>query len=113
MRWSNPKCKPAQSTNKNNYLTHFEGISTTKNPNVYSISADVLGLRNDTTGFFLTIERRQNGTFFADNWVSINYGESIGAKGLTTSNSVVENKIVGLFVGPNGSTDAFQAIVNL
>jgi hypothetical protein len=98
---------------QNNYTTHFEGISTTTNPNVYSISADVLGLNNDTTGFFLTIERQQNGSFVPNNWVSINYGKSIRQKGLTTSNSVIDNNIVGLFIGPNGSTSAFQATVNL
>jgi hypothetical protein len=98
---------------QNNYATHFEGISTTNNPNVYSISADVLGLNNDTTGFFLTIERQQNGSFVPNNWVSINYGKSIRQKGLTTSNSVIDNNIVGLFIGPNGSTSAFQATVNL
>ena len=98
---------------QNQYLTHFEGISTTSNPNVYSISADVLGLTNDSTGFFLTIERQLDGSFFPSNWVSLDYGKSIGKKGLTTSNSVIGNNIVGLFVGPNGSTSAFQATINL
>jgi hypothetical protein len=98
---------------QNQYLTHFEGISTTSNPNVYSISADVLGLKNDSTGFFLTIERQLDGSFFPSNWVSLDYGKSIGKKGLTTSNSVIDNNIVGLFVGPNGSTAAFQATINL
>lgn len=98
---------------ENNYATHFEGISTTNNPNVYSISADVLGLNNDSTGFFLTIERQLSGSFVPNNWVSINYGKSTGKKGLSTSNSVIDNNIVGLFIGPNGSTSAFQATVNL
>jgi hypothetical protein len=80
---------------------------------VYSISADVLGLKNDSTGFFLTIERQLDGSFFPSNWVSLDYGKSIGKKGLTTSNSVIDNNIVGLFVGPNGSTAAFQATINL
>ena len=97
----------------NQYLTHFEGISTTNNPNVYSISSDVLGLRNYTTGFFLTIERMPNNTFVPNNWVPIDYGKTINKKGLTTSNSVIDNNIVGLFIEPNGVSSAFQASINL
>ena len=91
----------------------MEGISSTNNPNIYTIAADVLGINNDTTGFFLTIERRNN-TFISSNWTSINYGSSINQNGLTTSNSVIDNKIVGLFINNQSSTtESFQAIINL
>ena len=96
---------------KNNYLTHIEGISSTNNPNVYTLAADVIGINNKTTGFFLTLERKNN-TFISSNWTPIDYGSSIHEKGLTTSNSVVDNKIVGLFVSST-TTEAFQAIINL
>lgn len=96
---------------KNNYLTHIEGISSTNNPNVYTLAADVIGINNKNTGFFLTLERQFN-TFKSSNWTPIDYGSSINEKGLTTSNSVVDNKIVGLFVSST-TTEAFQAIINL
>ena len=95
----------------NQYITHFEGISATSNPNIYTISADVLGVKNATTGFFLKIERKNN-TFVPLNWIPIDYGMVLDEVGLTTSNSVIDNKIVGVFVSPNG-TSAIQALVHL
>jgi hypothetical protein len=97
---------------KNQYLAHFQGISSTNNPNIYTISADVIGINNEHTGFFLKIERQNNG-FKESNWTPINYGDSINSKGLTTSNSVIDNKVVGLFVGQNNSFQAFQSIITL
>lgn len=96
----------------NNCLTHFQGISSTNNPNIYTISADVIGLNNNTTGFFLTIERKST-TFIASNWTPIDYGKSINKKGLTTCNSVIDNNIVGFFIDTNNTSIVFQSSIFL
>lgn len=95
---------------QNNLITHFEGVSSTNNQNVYTISADSLGINNVYIGLFLIIER-SNGTFTPSNWKINDYGSSIGQQGVTSSNSVVDNKLVGVFASLNGSTQAVQTII--
>lgn len=90
-----------------NLLTHFQGIFRNENGS-YSINADVIDLKVSKLqiGYFLTIDRDQDNNFIynIDNAVQIQYGE-----GSSSSNSVANNKVVGLFVGSDGTKVSYQA----
>ena len=95
-----------------NLLTHFEGISQNKN-GTYSINADVLDLQVATLpiGYFLIIDRNgENGFIYnLSNSVKIAYEEN----GFSSSNSVANNKVVGLFIGSDNTKVSYQAeIIN-
>ena len=95
-----------------NLVTHFEGISRSSN-GTYSISADVLDLQVSTlpVGYFLRIDRNLNNSFLYNlsNAVKLVYDET----GFASSNSVADNKIVGLYIGNDNTKISFQAeIVN-
>ena len=80
------------------FLTHFEGIYGSEN-GTYSINADVLNLFVSPIpqGYFLTISRNKKNEFVYDfeNWIELKYS----SEGITSSNSVANNKVVGLFIG--------------
>lgn len=82
----------------NSFLTHFEGIYGNED-GTYSINADVLNLSISPIpqGYFLTISRNEKNEFVYnfDNWIELNYAN----KGISSSNSVANNKVVGLFIG--------------
>jgi hypothetical protein len=81
---------------------HIEGISgLNNNPNLFSLSVTVL---NDVKleGFYVTVARN-NRSFDVTNSMRLKYSE-----GLTTANSVVDNKVVGINVKP-GKTISYQS----
>lgn len=95
-----------------NLLTHFEGISRNEN-GTYSINADVLNLNIEIlpVGYFLTIDRNIKNEFIYNllNSVKISYA----ANGISSSNSVIDNKVVGLFIGSDNTRVSYQAeIIN-
>lgn len=91
------------------FITHFEGISSTE-PGVYYLNADSVqsGTDNPAQGSWVTVRRNSNGKFDRGIWVDLNYGND----GISSSNSVYGNQVVGLFIDESG-TSAFQATINL
>ena len=82
---------------KDGLLTHFQGIYGNED-GTYSINMDVVDSEVSMLpqGYFLTISRNEDGSFSynSNNVVPITYQEN----GITSSNSVANNKVVGLFV---------------
>jgi trimeric autotransporter adhesin len=99
-----------QTNNKQKLVTHFEGISR-DDDGIYSLNADVVDLSKSLLpiGYYLKIERNKNGKFITDynKWVELHYK----TKGSTSSNSVCDNKIVGLYVSKNENV-SYQAEIN-
>jgi hypothetical protein len=93
-------------------LTHFQGISKNSN-GTYSINADVIDLKTSLlpTGYFLTIARNKKNEFVYNisNSVKILYNEN----GISSSNSVADNKVVGLYISNDDTRISYQAeIIN-
>lgn len=93
-----------------NFVTHFEGISSTE-PGVYTLSADSVqaGTTDPEQGSWVTVNRNSDGTFNNGAWVNLNYPNTPGSS--ASSNSVYGDYVVGVVSG----TDAFpfQAKVNV
>ncbi len=91
------------------YITHFEGISSVTK-GVYTLSAmsAQTGSSNLTQGSVVTVRRNPNGTFGHAVWTNLNYP---GVKGLTTSDSVYGNQVVGIVLGNTGEF-SYQATVH-
>ena len=97
---------------RNNLLTHFEGIFRNSN-GTYSINADVVDLTVSPlpTGYFLTIDRniKNEFTYNLSNSLKILYNSN----GISSSNSVADNIVVGLYIGNDNTKVCYQAeIVN-
>ena len=78
--------------------------------------------KNIKTGYYLTIERnnviertsKSDGFIIHDNWININYPSTNSTTDeFTTSNSVANNCVVGLFVSKDGDNESFQASIEL
>jgi len=97
---------------KDGLLTHFQGIYGNED-GTYSINMDVVDSEVSILpqGYFLTISRNEDGSFSynSNNVVPITYQEN----GITSSNSVANNKVVGLFVplDEDESNVSYQASV--
>jgi trimeric autotransporter adhesin len=93
-----------------NYITHFEGISSAEK-GVYTLNADSVqtGSSNPSQGSWVSVRRNTDGTFGAATWVDLNYPNT---NGITSSNSVYGNQIVGEVIGPSGIFP-FQSTVNI
>ena len=99
------------SLSLDNTITHFEGISKTNNPNVYTIAADVLDSNNITVGYALIIQR-ENGVFKIMKATNVDFNctaKNIG--GVTSSNSVLGNTLVGFNESLN-SKSSFQCVID-
>jgi hypothetical protein len=85
---------------RDSFITHFQGISQNENGS-YSINANVVNLSNSliSQGYFLTISRDNNNNFLynSSNWIELNYN-NIGS---SSSNSVANNKVIGLHISKN------------
>ena len=94
------------------YVTHFEGISSTE-AGVYTLSADSVqsGSTNPTQGSWVTVRRNPDGTFGTGAWVDLNYPGVDPTTAITSSNSVAGNQVVGVVIGGSG-TFSYQATVN-
>lgn len=88
------------SYDKNGILleTHFQGIFGNSD-GTYQLNANVLNIVDNLIpqGYFLNISRNYLNEFVydIDNWIQLNYDKF----GITSSNSVANNTVVGLFVG--------------
>ncbi len=90
------------------YFTHFEGISSVKS-GVYTLAADSvpIGSNSAAQGAFVTVKRNPNGTFGPGKWVNLNYPNF---NGLTSSNAVSGNQVVGIAIGSSGEL-SYEATV--
>ncbi len=92
-----------------NFISHFEGISSAE-PGVYTLNADSVQANsaNPVQGSWVTVRRNKDMTFSPAVWVDLNYP---GTQGVTSSNSVFGNQVVGLVIGPTPL--AYQATINI
>jgi hypothetical protein len=92
-----------------NFLTHFEGISSVEK-GIYTLSADSVQIcsGNLGQGSWVSVRRNTDGSFSPSAWVDLNYPNT---NGVTGSDSVYGNQVVGIILGPN--TFAYQATVNI
>jgi parallel beta-helix repeat protein len=92
-----------------NFITHFEGISSA-DPGTYTLNADSIqaGSTNAAQGSWVTVRRNSDNTFGPGTWVNLNYP---GGNGITSSNSVYGNQVVGVVIG--SSTFSYQATINI
>ncbi len=95
-----------------NFVTHFEGISSTEN-GVYTLNADSVqaGSSNPAQGSWVTVRRNADGSFGPATWVNLNYPNIDPTTNVTSSNAVYGNQVVGVVVGPDGLS--YQATVNI
>jgi hypothetical protein len=96
--------------NSRSFITHFEGISSTE-PGVYTMNADSVkrGSNGPLQGSWVSVRRNPDGSFSKAQWVDLNYP---GARvGITSSNSVYGNNVVGLVIGSDPV--AYQAVVQI
>lgn len=97
--------------NGRSLVTHFEGIYGNLD-GTYSINADVLNSPNDILpqGYFLKVSKNKKNEYVYnfDNWIKLKYNEV----GTTSSNSVANNKIIGLYIGPNENISYQAEIIN-
>lgn len=79
-------------------VSHFQGIYGNED-GTYSINADVINPKEGLLpqGYFLTIGRNSESKFQYnfENWIKLKYNEF----GTTSSNSIANNKVVGLYIG--------------
>ncbi|MDG3002586.1 beta strand repeat-containing protein [Paludisphaera mucosa] len=89
--------------------THFEGISSVEK-GVYTLSAGSAQTNTATfeQGSFATVRRNTDGSFGDAAWVDLAVP---GASGLTTSDSVIGNQVVGIAFTDAGVV-SYQATVN-
>lgn len=92
------------------FVTHFQGISSVES-GVYTLSADSLqtGTANPVQGSVVSVRRNPDGTFGEGVWVDLDYP---GVEGVTSSNSIYGNQVVGLFLGDSPAF-SFQATINV
>ena len=94
------------------YVNHYEGISSTDNPNIYTVAGISIGLNNSNTGISSILMRDTNsGTFKILKTTEIDYSCSIGIQGTQTANSVLNNYVVGYFVSKN-NFQSYQCIID-
>ena len=92
------------------YVTHFEGISSVEK-GVYTLSADsvAVGLNGVAHASWVSVRRNTDGSFGDAQWVNLDATPGLG---VTSSDSVYGNQVVGIAVGDTGLF-SFQATVNV
>jgi parallel beta-helix repeat protein len=95
-----------------NFVTHFEGISSVEK-GVYTLNADSVqaGSSNPAQGSWVTVRRNTDGSFGNAVWVDLNDPNYPSSSGITSSNSVYGNQVVGIVIG-QGTLASFQATIN-
>jgi hypothetical protein len=93
-----------------NLLTHFQGISRNLDGS-YSINVDVIDLKESLLpiGYYLIILRNKKNNQFIyslSNSVKLLYNNN---NGTTSSNSVADNKVVGLYIGNDKTKVSYQS----
>ncbi|WP_165070805.1 beta strand repeat-containing protein [Paludisphaera rhizosphaerae] len=90
-------------------LTHFEGISSVED-GVYTLAgmSAQIGGGAFSEAALVTVKRNADGTFGDGTWVTVKVP---GASGITTSDAVMGNQVVGIAASTEG-TVSYQATVN-
>ncbi|MCV9934481.1 hypothetical protein OIU80_19550 [Flavobacterium sp. LS1R47] len=91
---SNLKSFSYQNETALSIITHFEGITGSKD-NGYNMPADWITLNGDSNGAsFVSVSRNSDGSFGEANWIDIEFpGSSI-----TSANTAYKNNILGIYV---------------
>lgn len=93
----------------NNYIiSHFEGISSTPNPNQYTLVGDGTGLNLKNVGFSCIVERTSN-SFNMVKSIEVDCSCISGTSGATSCNSVLGNTVVAYMFNNNQS---YQAVID-
>jgi parallel beta-helix repeat protein len=98
------------SANSRSFITHFEGISSAED-GVYTMNADSVkrSSKGPAQGSWVSVRRNPDGSFSKAQWVDLNFP---GVKvGVTSSNSVYGNHVVGLVV--DATPASYQATVDV
>ena len=92
------------------FISHFEGISS-QEPGVYTLNADSVqaGTTNPAQGSWIRVVRNADTTFSQTAWIDLNYPGV--AEGITSSNSVYGNQVVGLVI--DAAPFSYQASINV
>jgi len=98
--------------NGNNFVTHFEGISSVE-PGVYTLNADSVqsGSSNPAQGSWVTVRRNGDGSFGTARWVDLNHTSYNPTTNITSSNAVYGNQVVGVVIGTAGVV-SYQATID-
>ncbi|WKL49608.1 hypothetical protein Q1W71_07390 [Flavobacterium pectinovorum] len=80
-------------------ITHFEGITISKNGG-YNMPSDWLTVNGAKNGAsFVAVNRNSDGSFGEANWIDVDFPDS----GLTSANTVYRNNILGIYVVVEGT----------
>lgn len=94
---SNLKSFNYQNETAFSIITHFEGITASKD-NGYNMPSDWLTVNGEKNGAsFVSVSRNPDGSFGEANWVDIDFPDSIA----TSANTVYRNNILGVYVVEN------------
>lgn len=94
-------------------ITHFEGITVSKD-NGYNMPSDWITANGEGSGAsFVSVSRNADGSFGEANWVDIDFPNSSA----TSANTVYRNNLLGVYVVKNDSNtktiSSFVAKVNI
>jgi trimeric autotransporter adhesin len=92
---------------KVNFITHFEGISSTET-GIYTLAADSVqaGTTNPAQGSWVSVRRNADGSFDNGRWVDLNADDSDNDGDIISSaNSVYGNQVVGIVAGVADSSN--------
>lgn len=83
-----------------NMLNHFEGISRTNDPTIYTVAGDGAGIGDAHIGFACVIQRdATNKKFNLIYYTNVDAACSMQQSGKTSCNSILDNTVVGVFTG--------------
>ena len=92
-------------------MTHFQGISSVdkSNPQSYQFAADSLNTSTkDRLPAWVSVSVDITGNFYVDQWVNLKYPLPLS---ITSSNSVADNIIVGIYIEEDGTAGGYQVQV--
>jgi len=94
--------------NNTDIVTHFQGISSVdkSNPQSYQFAADSLNTSTkDRLPAWVSVSVDITGNFYVDKWVNLKYPLPLS---ITSSNSVADNIIVGIYIEEDGTAGGYQ-----
>nr|WP_199002110.1 hypothetical protein [Flavobacterium sp. ASV13] len=94
-------------------ITHFEGITVSKD-NGYNMPSDWIAIDGKHTGAsFVSVSRNSDGSFGEANWIDLDFPNSSA----TSANTAYRNNILGVYVTENSSdtkaVSSFVAKINI
>ena len=97
--------------NNTDIVTHFQGISSVdkSNPQSYQFAADSLNTSTkDRLPAWVSVSVDITSNFYVDQWVNLKYPLPLS---ITSSNSVADNIIVGIYIEEDGTAGGYQVQV--